>query len=595
MSLRASWSWELAAPRARLWEYLADTDWVNEHAGLPKITARYSPVDGGGSRRFAWFRKGPVLFEWEERPTIWQVPQYFAVDRLYTKGPLARFLTSTRLVEIDAGHTRVEVAVELRAATPLTEPLLPLVAAQGKRGAARAFRLAEQLAAKPRELAPPRALGAFARLQGDGVPGELIAALAAFVENAQDRDLARMRPYELADRWRLSRRGVLRAFLSATRRGLFNLSWNVICPGCRGPSPAIEALGDLQAGYHCPACNVPFDAVFDRSVEVTFDAKPLGRAKDVGLFCIASPQRSPHVFAQLAVGAEEERGCELALQPGVYDVNAMGVGLAPFVVSTEEQSGAIDVFLHPLTGVDVTHAVAPGTQRVTIVNERDAQTIVRIEDGRWPDTIVTAAAVTALQEFRDLFSSQVLAPGLQLGIETIAVLFTDLIGSTAMYTRTGDASAFRIVADHFDVVRDIVDRYEGAVVKTIGDAVMAVFTDPARCLDAAMELDASVSTISARGEPLRMRVGFHAGPCIAMRANDRIDYFGTTVNLAARLQSKAGAGEVTLSRSTAEIPRVAARLRALGQLPAYEHAGVKGLREPVEILRLHTQLQPEPA
>jgi class 3 adenylate cyclase len=586
MSLRATWTWELAAPRERLWQYLADTDWVNEHAGLPRIEARYEPQPGGGTRRFATIRQGPVVLEWEELPTIWRVPEYFAVERRYVRGPLRRFLTSTTLEALAAERTRVVVTVELEASSVLAEGLLPFVAAQGKRGANRAFRLAERRAARDAGATAPADSGVFAPLAAAGFAPEIVAAIAGFVAAAEDRELVRMRPYELADRWKLPRRDVLRAFLAATRRGLFNLSWSVICPGCRGPSPGMGALDELQDGYHCPACNVAFDAVFDRSVEVTFDAKPLGRGTDVGLFCIASPQRSAHVFGQFSVEPGATAQFALALDAGSYDVNAVGRGIAPLVVSGEESGDELEISLHPLAGIDTTHAVRSGEVRGRIENDLDDRAIVRVEDGRWPDTIATAAQVTALQEFRDLFSSQVLAPGLQLGIETLGVLFTDLIGSTAMYARTGDAPAFRIVNDHFDVVRDIVARHEGAMVKTIGDAVMAVFVDPAKCLEAALELDESVRTISVDGEPLRMRVGFHVGPCIAMRANDRIDYFGTTVNLAARLQSLAKAGEVTLSKSVAERPAVAARLRELGERVSGENVRVKGIAEPVDILRV---------
>jgi class 3 adenylate cyclase len=142
------------------------------------------------------------------------------------------------------------------------------------------------------------------------------------------------------------------------------------------------------------------------------------------------------------------------------------------------------------------------------------------------------------------------------------------------------------VTDHFDVLRDIVGRHEGAIVKTIGDAVMAVFVDPAKCLDAALELDGNVRHIEYEGMPLRLRVGFHAGPCIAMRANDRVDYFGTTVNLAARLQSKARAGEVTMARSDAERPEVAKRLRALPASVSNETLEIKGFSQPIDVVRV---------
>ncbi len=587
MSLQAEWSWEFPVAREALWRYLADTDWINEHAGLPRISVRYEPLATGGTRRIASFRRGPVLFEWEERPTIWQVPSFHAVERLYREGPLARFFTRTSLTELGPDRTRVDVEIELTAATPFAQPLLALIAAQGKRGANRAFALAAKLAAlgEPAPEAPAN-LGPFAPLLDAGIDPRVAGAIAGFVDRAENRDLQRMRPYELADAWHLPRRETLRAFLTATRLGAFNMSWSVICPGCRGPTPGIESLANLQRGYHCPACNVPFDAVFDRSVEVTFDAKPLGRAAEQGLFCIASPQRSAHVRAQTLVPAQTQSQLEVELESGAYDLNAVGIGVAPFVATRDETAAAPDVSIHPLTGIDAPHAVAAGSVRLRVESEMDHDVVVRVEDGRWPDTIATAAHVTALQEFRDLFSSQVLAPGLEMAIETMAILFTDLIGSTAMYSRTGDAPAFRIVTDHFDVVQDVVARHEGAIVKTIGDAVMAAFVDPAKCLDAALELDDSIQTISAQGEALRLRVGFHAGPCIAMRANDRVDYFGTTVNMAARLQSLARAGEVTLAGTIAVRPAVAARLESQAGRIERERVAIKGFEEPVDVVRI---------
>jgi len=588
VSLTQRWTWDLEAPRARLWRYVADTDWVNRHAGLPPVRARYEPLPGGGARRFASFKRGPVYVEWEERPTVWEAPSFFAVERDYRHGPLSTFVSRTSL-EDEGERTRVVVDVRLGASSPLSEPLLPLLAAHGRRGADRAFRLAAELARRDegeaRNGAAADALGPWKRLCDAGADRAVVARLAAFVDAAEDADLQRMRPYELADAWSLPRRDVLRAFLAATRAGLFNLRWNVLCSSCRGPSEPVASLSDVRPEYHCDACNVAFGAVFDRSVEVTFDARPLGRGIDVPAFCIANPRRSPHVRAQTAVGARARRSIELSLPPGNYKVAVAGAGSSPFA-ATPDTSGEAVATIDAGGAVDVPVEVASGRLSLRVVNDLDREVVVRIEDGEWPDTVVTAAQVTALQEFRDMFSSEVLAPGLDLGIETLAVLFTDVVGSTAIYSKTGDAPAFRIVTDHFAAIRETVARCDGAIVKTIGDAVMAAFTDPARCLEAALELDARVRTIAAAGAPLRLRVGFHAGPCIAMRANDRIDYFGTTVNLAARLQKLAGAGEVTLARSVAERPGIARRLRGLATAVASETLEIKGFPERIDVVRV---------
>ena len=570
MALQRTWTWELGAPRERLWTYLGDTDWVNEAAGLPKIAARYEPLPQGGSKRIVSFRRGPLVVEWEERPTLWQAPEFHEVERVYSRGPLRRFRTRTTLDSLGAGRTGVRVDVELAAAARPFEPLLPLIAAFGRRGAGKAFARAEILA----------------RRAQPNLPGDAGDALASFLQSAEDRELRRMRPYELADSWQLPRREVLRAFLNATRAGRLNLRWSVLCPGCRGADAGVETLAQLEREHHCPACNIAFDASFDRSVEVTFDARPLRpRLKEAALYCIASPARSPHVHAQhtLAPGAREE--AVLALLPGTYDVNAGPRPPVPFVVSHDERAAELPVRISA-DAVEAPAAVCSGAVRIAFENRSERDALVRIEDGRWPDTIVTAAQVTALQEFRDLFSSEVLSLGLELGIETIAVLFTDLVGSTALYSRTGDAPAFRIVSDHFAAIREVVARYEGAVVKTIGDAVMAVFADPANALRAAVELDRCVQGVECDGSPLRLRVGMHAGPCIAMRANGRIDYFGTTVNLAARLEAMANAGEVTMARNDAERAGIAALLEPYAGRCSNEALAIKGFERPVEVVRL---------
>lgn len=570
MQLTRRWTWEFAVARELLWTYLGDTDWVNEHAGLPRIAAHYDALPDGTTRRLASFRRWPFTFAWEERPTLWQAPVFHAVDRIYSQGPVKRFRSRTSLEALSADRTRVQVDVELEAASPLFAPLLPLVAMQGKRGADKAFALAAKLAASP-PAAPA---------------GDSEQALREFLKTADNRDVRRMRPYELADRWGLPRRDVLRAFLSATRAGALNLRWSVLCPGCRGPNAGVETLEALERESHCPACNISFDAAFDRSVEVTFDARPLRPGlQDDTLFCIASPKRSAHVHAQHVIAAGARETGELALEPGAYDLNAAGLHAVPFVVSADGAAKELPIRISTHT-VTIPHEVSDGVLRVSFENATASDALVRIEEGRWPDTIATAAHVTALQEFRDLFSSEVLSPGLELGIESIAVLFTDLVGSTAMYSRTGDAPAFRIVTDHFEVIREIVSRHEGAIVKTIGDAVMAVFIDAGNCFQAAVELDQRVQGITWDGLPLRLRVGMHAGPCIAMRANERIDYFGTTVNLAARLESLANAGEVTLACTDAQRPDVAPLLSRFAGRLVNEALTIKGFPQPIDAVRL---------
>jgi class 3 adenylate cyclase len=582
--MKLHWEWTFDVSRERLWPWLADTDWINRHAGLPSIASRNEALPDGGTRRLASFRMGPMRVEWEERPTRWRTPEFYEVERVYTKGPLKRFVNRMALETLGAERTRVIADYTLEPRNAAFAALLPLLAWQGRAGADRAFTLAASRAAGA---APPSfdCAGLFGPLYDRGGNPEAIAALERYFSETDDRELATLRPYEIADRYGVSRKDVLRACLAATRAGLFNLRWGVICTSCRGTPNAFGSLESLRTDLHCPSCNIAYGPQFDRSVEVTFDPKPIGRGVDVPLFCVASPERSAHVLAQTALQPGEQTVIDVELPPGSYDINAIGAGMTPFVVSHEAlRVGSLASIEHE--HVVFPHEIGAGPAEIAIENLLDREAIVRIEEGRWPDTIATAAQVTAMQDFRDLFSSEVLAPGLELGIQSIAILFTDLIGSTAMYSSAGDAPAFRIVTDHFDRIRAVFDRCDGAIVKTIGDAVMGVFGSPADCLRAALELDASVRGLAYDGMPLRLRVGFHFGPCIAMRANDRIDYFGTTVNLAARLESQAGAGEVVLARGIAERPDVAALLQSSGRALSGASVSVKGFAAPVEVVRI---------
>lgn len=136
------------------------------------------------------------------------------------------------------------------------------------------------------------------------------------------------------------------------------------------------------------------------------------------------------------------------------------------------------------------------------------------------------------------------------------MLFTDLRNSTQLYRAIGDATAFGRVLNHFDVLKRAISEEDGAIVKTIGDAVMAVFRDPVRALRAMLRAQKELANPTAGHEPLVLKVGLHMGPCIAVTLNDRLDYFGSTVNLAARLEGLSTGSDVIISREIFDDPEV---------------------------------------
>ena len=215
--------------------------------------------------------------------------------------------------------------------------------------------------------------------------------------------------------------------------------------------------------------------------------------------------------------------------------------------------------------------------RIILTNDRDADTRFVVEDAQWGDVALRPGRLLSFQEFRDLFSEEYLGADVQLAIGEQTILFTDMVGSTALYASRGDPAAFVEVRKHFADVFSLIGAHRGAVVKTIGDAAMGAFMDPVDAIRAAVAIQHAFSAPTG----LRLRVSLNTGNCIAVRLNANLDYFGHAVNVAAKLQSVVEAGQVVASATTCAAPGVAAHLTATGALLEDVVVPVKGLRTAV--------------
>jgi class 3 adenylate cyclase len=193
-----------------------------------------------------------------------------------------------------------------------------------------------------------------------------------------------------------------------------------------------------------------------------------------------------------------------------------------------------------------------------------------------------------MAEFRREFSSEVLKPGVQLKVSRMGLFFSDLSDSTKLYAEAGDASAFRLVQDHFELLVPIIERHGGAVVKTIGDAIMAAFTDDRQGLAACREMLIAFERFRQEQElrsRTHLKLGYFSGPCFVLTANGVLDYFGQTVNVAARLQGQAHSGELVLEAGFADEALRTGALSAGEVVERYE-ATLKGVERPIELVRI---------
>ena len=228
--------------------------------------------------------------------------------------------------------------------------------------------------------------------------------------------------------------------------------------------------------------------------------------------------------------------------------------------------------------------VRPGAA-IVVRNDTGRERHVKLERLAYASAAATAAELATLGEFRSLFSGDLLKRETPLKVARAAILFSDLTGSTALYTEVGDAAAFRLVDDHFDVLREGVAAHGGTVVKTMGDAVMAAFTDEDACARAAIDCLTRFEGFRKKakhGDRTHLKLGLYSGACYVVTANGALDYFGSTVNVASRLQHLAASGEIVLEKTAAA--RLAKDERVVASPPTAVR--VKGIDHALEVVHL---------
>jgi class 3 adenylate cyclase len=392
------------------------------------------------------------------------------------------------------------------------------------------------------------------RLVREGADARLAARLCETVASADEMSLAHLRPYALADAWGEPRRAALELCLRATRAGLLDLRWELLCPDCRGAQQSADTLRDVRPDQHCDSCSIDFTVDFDRSVEVVFRPNASVRSVVGRDFCVGGPQVTPHVVVQQLVPAGESRTVAPLLEEGRHRLHTGAVGAARTLLVSASGSEALTF---DADDVDVEEELTVSTHPVIdLRNDTGDERLFRIEREAWGGQTATAAEVTALQIFRDLFAAEALRPGDRINVGQMAILFTDLRNSTRLYREIGDAVAFGAVMSHFDVLREEIAAEGGSIVKTLGDAVMAVFPRPAPALRAIIAAQGKLAAPPEGMRPLTIKAGLHAGACIAVTLNERLDYFGSNVNIAARLEPLSTGEDCVITSDVRRDPEV---------------------------------------
>jgi class 3 adenylate cyclase len=448
----------------------------------------------------------------------------------------------------------------------------------------------------------------------------IVSRLEALIRAEDDAALFRINPFAFASQRSVDDGEAIDLFLHATALGLCEMDWLLICPRC---ACAVESFARLRAvlrRFRCPECHNEYEAAMDDFIAIYFSVSPqicairyhrpetLDPFEYMFAFKGVREGRRPNGQPYVDSVRSALRGVAF-LEPGTTTRFAFEAALgalsgissdmeAGFVlrIGTEPTAGPQRLRLtYTGTGYQPEQAgLAPGPVALEVENPTSTRGVLAILQGPPDeedellnfDPYLTGKRLLTSQTFRSLFRSEVVGGAQGLAIRDIALLFTDIRGSTALYQRIGDLNAFQLVQQHFDLLRETTVRHGGAVVKTIGDAVMAAYPDAALAVGAALEMRGAIERFNETQpeRPVSLKIGIHHGAAIAVTLNDELDYFGQTVNIASRVQEMADAEEIWITEDVWRYPGVDALLEPY---PAEQRAAAfRGIEQPMTVVRV---------
>ena len=452
---------------------------------------------------------------------------------------------------------------------------------------------------------------------------DAVAAIERLVRDAPDRALNRVNVLDFAAKNGLNEERAVAALLHAARLGLFDMSWNVLCPGCGGVLDANATLQSINRDeYNCAFCAAGYEPTLDEMIEVTFTVNPRIRriaAHDPGTLPIWDYYRQ--IFWGSGVDLPDDDTFARLVQDIVLDSVELPPG-EKAILSLQLPAAFVIVFdpvTHAAQFIDVkgeatrdrqplslvfnkvsaptgTMELRPGPLRLSLENRSELRVLPAVWIAADPlhdllgrrRPFLTANRLLTNQTFRDIYRTGTLSIDQRLKITSLTFLFTDLKGSTELYERVGDLVAFDLVRAHFRILLEIVASEAGAVVKTIGDAVMATFPTPDRAVSAALRMREAMQSLNAerQGEDLMLKIGIHEGPCLAVTLNDRQDYFGQTVNIAARVQNLADSRSILATGSVVDNAQTTGLLATAKLQPLSRRYALRGIADELTLYEI---------
>jgi len=552
------WQFSLKSSIEDLWPLISDTNLLFSQLKLPKVKqTAISRSEKKGFLQLASdnFRSYNV---WEEEPYHWEKPYRFGTKRYYKVGFISSLRFSVDLDPADEG-TRIQLKLWVEPRNNLLKSVLSFyfsnVLKYRFRKTLLLFDDCNQKDQMPYQLEKEHRLSRSRSKRIEQICQNLVSItrrrrivmrLKELLQKGSDQELQTIEPYELAEQWGEKKYSILNVFLHAAKHDLLDFGWDISCPGCRAQKYHIRKMNELQGPLYCDYCEEKFDIDFNGNVHLVFKPHPLIRKLSDKKFCHGGPQLKPHLAIQQHLKPGDTTYLKVKLDPGTHYVKlAERKGKLVLHVKEDAEDDISIIFDNEeLSQQTIEISTEPN---LILQNISSENLLCYIEKKQWNEKGLYASEVSSLHEFRTLFSREILKDGEKVKAKNLTILFTDLLDSTSIYLDQGEEIAIGQVMSHFKIIQQIVAEERGAIVKTIGDSVMAVFHEPISSIRAVERIQQIFSTSTSLGDSFKLKAGIHIGDCTAVNLNSRIDFFGTAVNIASRLVDVAKEKEIIVS------------------------------------------------
>lgn len=571
-----TFEWDLASSPEALWPFVSNTEKMNRATGLAPVRFEIESMGAKiptGPATTGNQRVAGMNMKWCEHPYEWIEGSRHVVLRVFEKGVLRWYVAEVTLERTAGGGTKLRNTIKLEPRGMIAKLLSKWeIGVKYRRRLERVYRrLDGVLAAGPRpeidpidpEVSVPAAVrarvtDASAKLVAGGADPAATEALTSFLLHASDQDVARIRPIEIAQRFRVPDEAMIDATLRAAKAGLVAMVWDVICPSCRIPSSVVDSLQKIEEHGRCKACNLGFEVDFSRAIELAFRASPDVRDVETRTFCVGGPAHFPHVAAQVRLQPGERFALPLNLGAGYYLVRSPQLPRGHELRVTA--SGGVRRIDLELGAPAELPALTAGDQLLTLVNPTPREILVRVERAGDRAFALTAARVMACAAFRELFPDQALAPGRLMAVTQTTLVVAQLDDAATLFRDLGDAKAFPVAARFFETCGALAKEYGGSLIKTFGGLAVCAFERPGPAVAAALALQSALDVHPVTAGQ-HARVAVHRGSMMALSQGGRLDYFGQNVELALAIAPAVPPGVVGLSQAVCQDIGVAERLQ----------------------------------